>query len=276
MFKLGDLIIDRIVEGIGEVISGADAGKMLFRLTNLQDAEISVTADSVDAVDGTGTLIKTFYRGKQGEVTATNSTISLPVIEQMGGSKAQYASAGTPITMPRIITAGRKDGTADVTVALAGITDTSLTDHAVVVNVVDANGTLGEQIPVSALTLTAPGESETASTLSITDADSTHKAWIIKYNRVVSENGVKIINESNKFPKTIKLTLKVLICDPCSPDAICAAYVVIPSFQPSAELTFNLTTDATIDFSGRMQVVYCANEKVLYEIYVCSDDEEEE
>jgi hypothetical protein len=104
MFKLGDLIIDRIVEGIGEVISGADAGKMLFRLTNLQDAEINITADSVDAVDGTGTVIKTFYRGKQGEFTTTNSTISLPVIEQMGGTKAQYASAGTPITMPRIIT----------------------------------------------------------------------------------------------------------------------------------------------------------------------------
>ena len=66
-FKLGDLIIDRIVEGIAEVISGEDAGKLLYRLTNLQEATIDITADSVDAVDGQGTLIKTFYRGKQGQ-----------------------------------------------------------------------------------------------------------------------------------------------------------------------------------------------------------------
>lgn len=63
MITKTDLIVDRIVEGVAEVISGADAGKLLYRLTNLQEATIEITADSVDAVDGQGTLIKTFYRG---------------------------------------------------------------------------------------------------------------------------------------------------------------------------------------------------------------------
>lgn len=51
-FKLGDLVIDRIVNGVAE----NSAGKLLFLLTNLQEASIEVTADSVDAVDGTGTI----------------------------------------------------------------------------------------------------------------------------------------------------------------------------------------------------------------------------
>lgn len=270
-FKLGDLIIDRIVEGVAEVISGADAGKLLYRLTNLQEATIDITADSVDAVDGTGTVIKTFYRGKQGEFTATNSTISLPIIGAMSGTDPVNASAEAPITMPRIVTATRNSGTADVTVELAGVTDASLANHHVVVHYVELNGTLGDQIAAGNLNLTQG----TPSTLTIQDAVEAHKAWIIKYDRDVTANGVKIVNRSDAFPKTVKLTLKVLIVDPCEPDTVRAAYVVFPSFQPSAEVSIQFSTDATIDFKGRLQTSYCGIEKVLYEIYVCSDDEEE-
>lgn len=273
-FKFGDLIIDRIVEGVAETISGD--GKLLYRLTNLQEATIEITADSVDAVDGTGTVIKTFYRGKQGTFTATNSTISLPIIGAMSGSEgAINASADAPIVMPRIITASRASGTNDVAVSMPGVTDTSLTGHNVIVHVVENNGTLGDQIPASALAMTAPGTGETASTLSITDTTATHKSWIIKYDRTVTANGIKIINESDKFPKTVKLTLKVLVVDPCEPDIVRAAYVVFPSFQPSAEVSISFSTDSTIDYTGTLQVAYCGTEKVLYEIYVCSDDEEE-
>lgn len=255
-FKLGDLIIDRIVEGVAEVISGADAGKLLYRLTNLQEATIDVTADTVDAVDGTGTLIKTFYRGKQGEFTATNSTISLPIIGAMSGTDPVNAGVGSEIVMPRIITASRTSGTSDVEIALPGITDTSLTNHHVVVHAVEQNGTLGDQIPASSLALAA-ATSGTASTLTITDTNSAHHSWIIKYDRTVTSNGIKIVNRSDAFPKTVKLTLKVLIVDPCEPDTVRAAYVVFPSFQPSAEVSISFSTDATIDFTGRLQTSYC-------------------
>jgi len=64
MFKLGDLIVDRIVEAVAE----NSAGELLYRLTNLQEATIDITADSTDVVDGTGAVIKTFYRGKTGSL----------------------------------------------------------------------------------------------------------------------------------------------------------------------------------------------------------------
>lgn len=253
-FKLGDLVIDRIVEGIAEKSDGT----LLYRLTNLQEATIDITADSVDAVDGTGTVIRTFYRGKTGEFTATNSLISLPIIGAMSGEDSIQASVSAPIVMPRIVTSASK------TVTMYGITDTSLTDHKVVVHYVEANGTLGDQIAAENLTLTAPGEGATASTLTITDANAAHKAWIVKYNRSVTDNGLKIQNRSDKFPKTVKLTLKVLIVDPCEPDVIRAAYVIIPSFQPSPEISIQFSTDATIDYTGKMQVSYCGAEKVNY------------
>ena len=57
-FKLGDLVVDRIIMGVAEKSDGT----LLYTLTNLQEATIEISADSQDAVDGTGAVIKTFYR----------------------------------------------------------------------------------------------------------------------------------------------------------------------------------------------------------------------
>ena len=62
---------------------------------------------------------------------------------------------------------------------------------------------------------------------------------------------------------------------PCETDVVRAAYVVFPNFQPSPEVSIGFSTDSTLDFNGRLQTSYCGAQKVLYEIYVCSDDEEE-
>lgn len=263
-FKLGDLVIDRIVNGVAE----NSKGELLYLLTNLQEASISITADSVDAVDGTGTIIKTFYRGKQGEFTATNSTISLPIIGAMSGTDPVYSSAESPLTMPRIITTASSSS-----IALPGITDNGATAN-IVVNAISENGTLGDAYASSNYTVATKAADADWSTLTITPQGD-DKMWIIKYDRVVTENGLKIANRSDQFPKSCKLTLKVLIVDPCETDIVRAAYLVLPNFQPSPELDFSLSTDATIDFTGRLQTSYCGVEKVLYEIYVCSDDEEE-
>lgn len=270
-FKLGDLIIDRIIVGVAE----SSDGTLLYTLTNLQDATIDITSDSVDAVDGTGAVIKTFYRAKTGEFTATNSTINLPIIGAMSGSDAQYATNDAALSIPMIITTASATGT-----VLPGMNAT-LKASGVVVNAIAKNGTLGD-----AYTLAASGTSDgtfiindpvspsTDYTMTI-NANDGDERWIIKYDRSVTTNGVRIVNESDKFPKTVKLTLKVLIVDPCEPDVVRAAYVVLPSFQPSADISVSFTTDGTLDFSGTLQTSYCGTDKVLYEIYVCSDDEED-
>ena len=202
---------------------------------------------------------------KTGEFTATNSTINLPIIGAMSGTDSVQASAQAALTMPRIITTSTAAG-----VELPGITDNGASAN-LVVYAINENGTLGDKYAASSYAIT----SGNPSTITITPASANDKMWLIKYDRSVTENGIKIQNRSDQFPKSCKLTLKVLIVDPCEPDTVRAAYVVLPSFQPSPELEIGFSTDSTIDFSGRLQTSYCGTEKVLYEIYVCSDDEEE-
>lgn len=62
-FKLDDIIIDRIQYGVATNFND----ELLYVLTQLSEASVNITADSTDSVDKMGTLIKRFWRGKQGK-----------------------------------------------------------------------------------------------------------------------------------------------------------------------------------------------------------------
>ena len=49
--------------------------------------------------------------------------------------------------------------------------------------------------------------------------DSDEAQYVVKYDRSVTE-GVKILNSADKFPATVKLTLKGLCVDPCEADVL--------------------------------------------------------
>ena len=265
-FKLGDLVVDRIVLGVGE----DHEANLLYTLTTLQEGTIDISADSVDATDGTGAVIKTFYRAKTGEFTATNSTISLPILEQTSGSKAQLAETEA-FAMPRILTTSKPNN-----IELVGINDSGASAE-IKVYAINKNGTLGAEYALSTGTATAGQYVVTAgspSKLTITP-NTDDVMWVIKHKRNATQNAMRIVNRSDAFAKSHKLTLKVLIVDPCETDTVLAAYVVFPNFQPSPEVSIGFSTDSTLDFSGILQTSYCGVEKVLYEIYVAQDDVED-
>ena len=56
-FKLGDIIVDRIQYGVAEDFSD----NMLQTLTQLQEAKITISAESKEAKDKDGTLVKKFW-----------------------------------------------------------------------------------------------------------------------------------------------------------------------------------------------------------------------
>lgn len=49
------------------------------------------------------------------------------------------------------------------------------------------------------------------------------------------------------------------LIEPCTADILRAGYLVLPSFQVSPEVSLSLTTDATIDYTGDLQVNYCGS-----------------
>ena len=259
-FKLDDIIIDRIQYGVAETFDG----ELLYTLTQLADATIDITAESKDAVDSTGTLIKRFYQGKSGEFTANNAMLNLNILGAASGEGKIIAGAGDlAIAMPKIITVK-----AGETVTL-----TNFVEGSIVVNALSTNGSMGKAYTKSTTaSTTAFGFAEDTGVLT-PPTDSTETQYIVKYTRNV-ESGVAIKNKADKFPGTVRLTLKALCVDPCSADTLRACYIVLPSFQVSPEVSLNLTTDAQMEYKGTLQVNYCSADKELYSVYIAEEDEE--
>lgn len=264
-FNLDGIIIDRIQLGIAEDFSG----NLLYTLAQLSEATIETSAESKDAVDKDGTLIKRFWQAKSASMTATNAMLDFNVLGEQSGSGKMVASAEKPIQMPKVLLI---DKTTDP-IKLEG-----LVTGTVHVNAIANNGTMGKAYTPATVAsateygLTAANGGNPATLTLPTDSGATR--FVVKYERKVTA-GALVDNRADKYPQTIRLTLKCLAVDQCSTDTLRACYVVFPSFQVSPETSTSLTTDATFEFSGEAQVDYCSANKQLYYICMAEDDIED-
>lgn len=264
-FTLDDIVIDRIQMAVAEKTDGT----LLYTLTQLSEATIETTAESKEARSAEGSLIKKFYQGKAGTFTATNAMINLNVIGAASGTEKEVATTDKKIQMPKIVIVNQ--GTPTVTLVNTAVGE-ALVAGSVRVNALGNNGAMGK-----AYKLGSGSASETDFTISgnvlTLPTDSSVDRFVIKFERETA-NSVKITNASDKFPGTVKLTLKALAVDPCEPDTLRACYIVIPSFQVSPEISITLSTEGTLDYKGDMQISYCSADKELYTVVMCGDDEE--
>lgn len=267
-FRLGDIIIDRVQYGLAENTKG----ELLYILTQLADSSVEITSESKDATDANGTLIKRFYTAKAGTFTANNAMINTSILTAKAGVPAEIATDAKTIKMPKILTV--KVG--------EEVKLENAVEGSVRLNAFYANGTMGtSEAETFAESATAASETEFmvdyatgALTLPTLPDDSEITQFVVKYDREVKD-GIKILNSADKFPSTVKLTLKALCVDPCTKDTLRACYIVMPSFQVSPDLSLSLTTDGQLEFSGDLQVDYCSADKSLFEFYLAADDEEE-
>lgn len=260
-FKLGDIIVDRPQLAWAENSSE----QVLYTLTQLADATLDTTAESKDAVDANGTLVKRFWRGKTGTFTANNAMLNLNLWASMSGVMPVIAGEGeNAIVVPRMITAKANAGT----VTLTGVVEGSVKVYGM-----SANGNLGDEYEM--------GEAESATQFAIDGetltlpVDTEEVQFAIKYKRSITQ-GAMIQNRADAFPATVALYIQVLAVDPCYPDTLRLGTIEIPSFQPSPETSVSLTTDAQLEYKGDLQVSYCSVDKVLYNFYWNDEDVVEE
>ena len=229
-FTIDGIVIDRIQYGIAEDFSG----NILYTLTQLADAEIAITAESKEARDATGTLIKKFYTGKSGTFTANNAIIDFNILAEAAGTAKQIAAEGAAIVMPGVKTVAV--GTESI--ELAGVVEGTVSVIGIAGNgTMVKSYTLGTGFQLADGTLTLP-----------TDAEGVAE-FVVKYDRNVT-SGMKVVNKADEFPRTIKLTLKALAVDVCNPDVVRSVLIELPSFQVSPEVNLSLTTDAQLQYSG--------------------------
>lgn len=259
-FTLGDVIFDRVVM----VTAEDSAGNILYTLTQISESNINVTAETKEKKDAQGTVVRTFYMGKNGEANFTNAFFNTNVNAASSGVDKETASASNMIKAPCI---------KEIEVGTATVELTGLIDGTLSVIGIDSTGdvvtTFTKDTAAGADTYAVASEVLTLPTSYTEDRIAT---IVVKYERN-SQNVVKITNRSDKFPKAVKLTVKALAVDPCSQDNFRACYIVIPSFQVSPECDLNLSTEGTIEYKGKLQSNYCSKNKELYILYFLEDED---
>lgn len=259
-FAINDIVIDRIQTAVAQ----NSAGDVLYTLNQLNNATIETTSESKEARDKDGTLIRKIYTGKSGTFTATNALLNVNVIAEGTGSKKNVATEAAPLVVP--VVKRVKAGTTEVEIE-------GLKEDTVKVIGESADGAM-----VATYTKdTAAGANSYAAVSGkvLLPTDTEVGTFVITADREI-KSGTTVQNRSDAFPKTVHLLVKALGFQTCEPDILRAIYIEIPSFQPSPDQNFQIATDATLDFTGDMQVSYCGNEgKVLYNMYFPDDDIED-
>lgn len=258
------LVIDRVVE-----ITAEDSnGNLLYLLNNLSNVSINTSSETKDKTDAQGVLIKRFFTAKSVEVSADCNLLSLSMLAEQFGTEKVIASAEKKFAAPKILRINTA-GITEYTIPAKLKPNAPLTK----IYLANANGTLGKEFTVG----TSASDTQFAydnETGKITLPTNVSGELVVKYE-YDTEAGVKVVQTSDKFPRTVGLTMKVLVADTCSVDVVRAAYIVIPSFQTSPDCDLTLETDSTISFSGVAQRDYCSTDSEMFYIVLTEDDVEE-
>lgn len=130
--------------------------------------------------------------------------INLNVIGAASGTEKEVASTLNKIQMPKIVVVNK--GVAEI--ALVDGTKETLVADTIRVNALGNNGAMGKSYELSTSAPSATEFAVVGNTLKL-PTDSTADKFVVKFERQAA-NAVKITNASDKFPGTVKLTLKAL------------------------------------------------------------------
>ena len=259
MFKLGNHVIDEILEGVA---TDFNETQIFYTLDQLSGANIAITSDPREIQDKNGNIIRRIYKSKNGEFTATNSMLHPAVMNAASGSDIEQATETAPIDMPKIVVVAPgtviTDATADAnTVKVIGIYGNGANSKPL---------TAGDEASFDNLKFVVAGDTITLPATGTTEGVDYPVNYLVMYTRSV-KSGIKLTNRADKFPSAVRLTLYASYVDPCS-EELKPAYIVIPNFMPDPSVTINLDSEnQELDFNGTLQVDYCSGIKLLYYIF---------
>ena len=206
-----NFIIDRVRRGT--MFSTTD-GSALWSINQITNPSLSMTSESVDAVDAIGVKVMTFERAKEATFSAESAIFDLGLLAAQTGSEKVVATSAAKITVPI---------SEDFTVSGASITLSQTPKEDLThIYVLTGSGNLGVAY-TSATSADATHFKQSGKVITLpTGVTSGRVTVMYDYE---SDNAVKVVNSAEKFPKAGKFRLEVLGADVCDPTGVVTAYL---------------------------------------------------
>lgn len=265
---INNFVIDRIVRGIA--IAQGDSqdglikeGDVLFSINQIQNASLTVSSESTDAVDALGTPIATFYRAKNAEFSAENALFDMALMATQSGTVKQVADSTNVIVVPcfETVSVAATDSTKTLahTPKAAPSTIYELKgDGSTGAKFTKESAAGDDAFAISGATLTPPTDF-VGDLLVVYEYEADGQD---------SNDATSITNTATNFPVGCKFIMEVLGCDVCNQTDLIYAYVIFPNAKLSPDFDWSIATDSTHPFSLKAMQDYCSKDKALFSIVI--------
>ena len=254
-----ELILDKVRSLTAhELSTDGVGGKMLFRLTSLEEPTLSCTAEGEEVVDAVGSLITTLYRAKKATFSANNSLISLDL------AAAQY---GTKKEMGEVT-----DYAYDV-IKVDGATSVKLSHKAIDGSIIYIYGVEGGQIGTTYKYELTENAGETTFTVSEGKNEEGKDVTVINLptkfaeSKVYveytykNENAMRVVNKASSFPSACSVVIYAYFKDVCDENIVYSGKIICPKAKLNPEqVELALTSTGKHAFEFTMMRDYCSEE----------------
>lgn len=260
-FNVNELILDRV-----RSLTAHDLfdGKMLFRLTSLEDPSLNTTAEGEEIVDAIGATITTLYRAKKATFSASNSLISLDLAAAQFGASKDVASSDKKIAVPTYEILTVAEGTTEVSLKKAPVGEVKYI-YGLSNNEIATRYTKGAAASATEFVIDTNGKITVPTGL-------TGKIYVeYSYEADGEEkNGAnRIVNKTSNYPEACSLKIYAYFRDKCNENLVYSGVIVSPKAKLNPEsVELALTATGKHPFEFQMMRDYCDDEAELFSIII--------
>lgn len=254
-FNKNELVLDRVRSLAAHDLSD---GKMLFRLTQLEEPSLACTAEGEEVTDAVGALITTLYRSKRATFSATNSLISLDLAAAQYGAQKEVAgeTEGVDTITDYAYDIIDIEGTTAKLKSLPEGATLDVDSIAYIYSVVNGEaGTAyesGDAVDATHFTVAEDG--------TITVPTGLTGKIYVEY-QFETASAVRIVNRASQFPESCSVVIYAYFRDVCNDNIVYSGKIICPKAKLNPEsVELALTSTGKHAFELTMMKDYCAGE----------------
>ncbi len=252
-FNKNEVVLEKIKQAS---LYDLEDGRLLNRLTSIEDPALNTTAEKEEVVDAQGNTITDIYRAKKATFGGSNSLFSLDLAASQFGAKKEVASADNKIINYYAETLTIADGKVK-------LSRTPVENSIKYIYIIE-NGEIGESYAVGAAATEKEALVATDGTITVPTAVKEGKVYV-EY-AYESEEAVRIVNKANEYPTAGKLVILALFRDKCTDKTILGS-IICPKAKLNPEsVDLSLTPTGKHPFEYTMMKDFCSDEEELFEI----------
>ena len=253
-FNKNEVVLEKIKQAS---LYDLEDGKLLNRLTSIEDPSLNTTAEKEEVVDAQGNTITDIYRAKKATFGGSNSLFSLDLAASQFGATKEVASSDKKIVNYMAETMNIADGK----VKLSRVPVAKSIKYVYVIE----SGEIGESYPVNDAAA-SDEEAFVDNDGTITMPTSVTEGKVYVEYAYESEEAVRIVNKANEYPTAGKLVILALFRDKCTDKTILGS-IICPKAKLNPEsVDLSLVPTGKHPFEYTMMKDFCSDEEELFEI----------